>query len=148
MGDVTIDSMEVKEANPFEVAAPSTAPKAEKSPDEKMVEVLKPFTFLNYSNGNLNVNHDEMKAILALKRLKMGDLVRRGSILTNLNGGAVVSDEQTATLNGMLASIQVGFENLKADTLEITDTQLILGLFVAVNSYNTFFRKTPLGFIL
>jgi hypothetical protein len=42
----------------------------------------------------------------------------------------------------------VGFENLKIDLMGITDTGLIIGLYTAVNSYNVFFRKTPLGLIL
>lgn len=144
----TTEVANLGEDNPLQVPAPSAEPKAEKTADQKMVDILSPFGFLRYSNGNLEVNHDEYKAILELKRLKMGDLVRRGNVLTSLNGGSTNVDEQTTTLNNMLATIQVGFGNLKLDLLEVTDTQLIIGLYTAVSSYNSFFRKTPLGLIL
>lgn len=134
--------------NPLQVPPPAVEPKVEKTPDQKMVDILSPFGFLRYNNGTVDVNHEECKAILQLKRLKMGDLVRRGNILTSLNGGSTNVDEQTTTLNNMLATIQVGFENLKLDLLDVTDTQLIIGLYTAVSSYNSFFRKTPLGLIL
>jgi hypothetical protein len=123
------------------------APK-EATPHEKMVESIKGYPFLRYENGNIAVNHDEFKEILKLKILKMGDLSRRGVLLANLNGGANNLDADTAILNSCMATVQVGYENFKFNLMEVTDTQLILGLYAAVTGYNNFFRKTPLGVVL
>ncbi len=127
---------------------PTLKVEVKKTPEENMQAVLKEFPFLKYDNGNLLVNHDEYKSILKLRILKMGDMVTRGKILANLNGGAKNVDSQTGFVNACLATIQVGFDDLKIELLSVQDTELILGLFTAIDSYNVFFRKTPLGFAL
>lgn len=136
--------------SPLEVPVPKIEDTKveEKDPASKMVEVLKDYSFLQYSNGVIIVNHEECKETLELKLLKMGDLARRGTILANLNGGVKNTDDSTASLNGCLATVQVGFTSIKLNTLNVMDTNLILGLYTAIISYNSFFRKTPLGFIL
>ena len=121
---------------------------AEISPDQKMQDSLKSYSFLRYTNGTIAVDHEECKDIFKLKILKMGDLNRRGTILANLNGGSTNVDEETATLNSCMATVQVGYENFKFNLLEVTDSQLVLGLYTAVVCYNNFFRKAPLGIIL
>lgn len=136
--------------NPLEVPSPTLeAVKAEeKDPSTKLVESLKDYSFLQYANGVLIINHEECKETLELKILKMGDLARRGTILANLNGGVKNTDDQTAILNGCLATVQVGFTKLNLNLLDVMDSTLILGLYTAVVNYNSFFRKTPLGIVL
>ncbi len=143
------EEAKTEEKNPLEVPPPKIdGAEKELTPNEKMVESLKPYPFLQYANGVLVVNHDECKETLELKILKMGDLARRGTILNNLSGGSEHIEEQTAVLNGCLATVQVGFTNIKLNLLEVTDSILILGLYTAVVNYNSFFRKTPLGIVL
>ena len=135
--------------DPLNVGTPSIDPKKEATPEEKMVDSLQEFSsFLKFENGILSVNHDEYRALLKPKILKMGDLVNRGKILTNLNGGAAKPDDLTSALNAGIASVSVGFENLTLDLLNVVDSDLVMGLYMAVINYNSFFRKTPLGFIL
>jgi len=149
-------SIELGEAKPQEVKNPLEVPTPKledtsvdnKTPSDKMAESLKDYPFLQYANGVLIVNHEECKETLELKMLKMGDLARRGTILANLNGGVKNTDDQTAMLNGCLATVQVGFSNLKLNLLDVMDSVLILGLYTAVVNYNNFFRKSPLGIIL
>jgi len=149
-------SNELGEAKPDEKKSPLDVPtpnleekkSEEVDPATKMVLSLKEYPFLQYSNGVIVVNHDECKETLELKILKMGDIARRGTILANLNGGVKNTDDQTAMLNGCLATVQVGFTNLKLNLLDVVDSVLILGLYTAVVNYNSFFRKTPLGIIL
>jgi hypothetical protein len=120
-----------------------------KSPEQLMTESLKDYTFLSYANGTLKVEHAELKSFLKPIVLKMGNIVKRGTIIANLNGGAANIDQQTQSLNSCIATVLVGFsEQLKVNLLEVEDTDLIMGLYVAVVSYNAFFRKTPLGFSL
>ncbi len=120
-----------------------------KSPEQLLVEAIKDYSFLSYSAGILKVDHKELKAFLKLKTLKMGDIVKRGTILANLNGGVSNMDQETLSLNSCLATVSVGFqEPLKLNLLDVEDTDLITGLYVAVNFYNKFFRQTPLGLTL
>ena len=143
-GAVTV---EIK--SPLIVADPSLEAKKEPTPEEKMCEALSGYAeFLKFENGILSVNHPEYKALLKPKILKMGDLVRRGNILTGLNGGVSKPDSQSAALNACLATVQVGFEKLDLDLLKVADENLLIGLYEAVTSYNGFFRKTPLSFVL
>ena len=135
-------------ADPLKVPEPVVEPPKELTPEEKLVESLKGYPFLKFENNILSVKHSEYEALLKPKILKMGDLVRRGNILTGLNGGVSRPDDQSATLNGCIATVQVGFENLSLDLLKVTDEELLLGLYIAVRDYNSFFRKTPLSFIL
>jgi hypothetical protein len=131
-------------------AVPVPALTEEKKTDEqKMFEALKDFPFLKYGNGILNVDHKELKQYLKPITLKIGNLVKRGTTLANLNGGIANIDPQTIGLNSCIATALVGFEEApKVNLLEVEDTDLIMGLYTAVVSYNVFFRKTPLGFIL
>jgi hypothetical protein len=138
---------EVKTEKKVEEVKDLNAP-AELTPDAKMVEAIKGFDFLRYENGGLVVNHEELKEILKLKILKMGDISKRGAILANLNGGSSNIDPDTLILNSCMSTVQVGFDAFKFNLLEVTDTNLIMGLYAAVVSYNNFFRKTPLGIIL
>lgn len=143
-----IDSIPVENKNPLDVKVPEIQKTPSEISSEKLVESLKDFPFLKYANGVLNVQHAECKEVLEIKKLKMGDLSKRGTILTNLNGGATNPDDQTAYLNGCLATVQVGFRDIKLDLLNVEDSSLILGLYTAIVKYNEFFRATPLGFIL
>lgn len=120
-----------------------------KSPEQLMIESLKEYPFLSYTNGVLKIEHEELKSFLRPTIIKMGGIVKRGTILANLNGGAANIDQQTQNLNMCIATVLVGFsEPLKINLLEVEDTDLIMGLYVAVVSFNAFFRKTPLGFSL
>jgi hypothetical protein len=132
------------------INTPVVVPEAvKKSPEELMTEALKDYTFLSYANGTLKVEHAELKSFLKPIILKMGNIVKRGTIIANLNGGATNIDQQTQSLNSCIATVLVGFsEPLKVNLLEVEDTDLIMGLYVAIVSYNAFFRKTPLGFTL
>ncbi len=120
-----------------------------KSPDQLMTEALSDYPFLKFSNGTLNVTHPELTQYLKPKILKMGDIVKRGTILSNLNGGILNVDAQTQSLNSCLATISVGFVDVpKLNLLEVEDTDLIMALYVAVVSFQNFFRKSTLGFTL
>ena len=135
--------------SPLASPEPTLEVAKELTPEEKMSDALIGYAdFLKFENGILAVNHPEYKALLKPKILKMGDLVRRGNILTGLNGGVSKPDSQSAALNACLATVQVGFENLALDLMKVTDENLLIGLYEAVTSYNGFFRKTPLSFIL
>ena len=130
-------------------SVPAKPEEVKKSPEQLMVDSLKSYPFLSYANGTLKVEHKELKQFLKPAILKMGNLVKRGTIIANLNGGALNVDQQTQGLNSCIATVLVGFsEILKIDLLEVEDTDLITGLYVAVVSYNTFFRSTPLGYSL
>jgi hypothetical protein len=149
MDGVTINEVPAEAPNPLKVPEPKLEEKKELTPEEKMVESLKAYSsFLKFENGVLSVTHDELKALLKPKILKMGDLVKRGNIITNLNGGVAKPDEQTAFLNSCLATVSVGFESFTLDLLNVVDSDLIIGLYIVVRDYNTFFRSTPLSFIL
>jgi hypothetical protein len=149
MDGVTINEVPAEAPNPLKVPEPKLEEKKELTPEEKMVESLKAYAeFLHFENGILSVKHDEYVALLKPKILKMGDLVKRGNIITNLNNGITAVDGQSATMNSCIATVQVGFDNLSLDLLNVVDSDLILGLYRAVVEYNTFFRKTPLRFIL
>jgi hypothetical protein len=120
-----------------------------KSPEQLVKESIKDYAFLSFTNGVLKVEHAEMKSFLTPVLLKTGSIVKRGTILANLNGGAANIDQQTQGLNSSIATVLVGFaEPLKVNLLEVEDTDLIMGLYVTVVAYNAFFRKTPLGFVL
>jgi hypothetical protein len=129
--------------------AEKTKEEAPKSPDQMMSEAISDYKFLSYNNGVLNVAHPELTQYLKPVILKMGNMVKRGTVIANLSGGLTNIDPQTKSLNESIATVLVGFEELpKKDLLLVEDTDLIMGLYVAVVSYNTFFRKTPLGFVL
>jgi hypothetical protein len=126
----------------------------EKTPQEKMVEALKEYPFIEYSAGMLKVTHPELpptvdketSVMLGLKIINTGDIVTRGIILASYNGGATNIDPQTLALNNCLATVRVGFTPaLKIDLLKVEDTALIMGLWLAISSYQAFFRRTPLG---
>lgn len=157
MEDVKTENVDKAEEKPdplkvpvpsLQVPVPTTTPKPEPTAEEKMVKAIKPYPFLKFSSGILSVKHDEYEALLKPKILKMGDLVQRGNMISNLNGGVANPDGQTVTLNSCIATVQVGFENLALDLLKVTDDDLVIGLYQAVVGYNTFFRKTPLNFVL
>ena len=125
------------------------APKIEevkKSPTELMVEALVDYKFLAFANGKLNVTHKELTQYLTPICLKVGNIVKRGTVLAALNGGVQNIDQQTQSLNACIATASVGFaETLKINLLDVEDTDLIVGLYVAVVSYQNFFRSSPLG---
>jgi hypothetical protein len=121
----------------------------EPSPEQKVNDSLKEYPFIRMANGVFHVDHAELRAYLKPVILKTGNLVKRGTILANLSGGAANLDPQSQGLNSCIATAQVGFEGtLKLDLLNVEDTDLLMGLYVAVVAYNNFFRKTPLGFTL
>ena len=132
-----------------ELLKPTAAEEVKKSPNELMTEAISEYAFLSFENGVLKVEHSELKSFLKPRILKIGNVVNRGTILARLNGGATNMDAQTQGLNGCIATVMVGFEeNLKIDLLQVEDTDLVMGLYIAVVSYNNFFRKNPLGIIL
>jgi hypothetical protein len=128
----------------------SEKPKEEKkSPEQLMVEALVDYPFLKFENGVLQCGHKELKQYLKPLIIKMGGIVQRGKILANLNGGVTNIDPQTQSLNSCIATVLVGYEEkLATDLLAVEDTDLIMGLYVAAVSFNSFFRTTPLGFVL
>lgn len=121
-----------------------------RTPEQKVQDVLKEYDFIKFTGGVFMVNHEELKAALKPKILTMGDISARGRILAAHNGGANISsiDQETLTLNTFLATIQVGFEDLKLDLMKVRDSNLIDALYLAVKAYNSFFRTSPLGIIL
>lgn len=132
-----------------ELLKTTPAEEIKKSANELMTEAISGYPFLTFENGVLKVEHSELKAFLKPRILKVGNVVTRGTILARLNGGATNMDEQTQGLNSCISTVMVGFEeNLKIDLLQVEDTDLVMGLYMAVVGYNNFFRKSPLGIIL
>jgi len=144
------ETPEKKDPTNAELTTPVPAPEeVKKSPEQLMKESIAEYSFLSFDNGVLRVEHLELKQYLKPIVLKMGNIVTRGKIIANLSGGATNIDPQTQGLNSCIATALIGFEEaLKIDLLKVEDTDLIMGLYVAVVSYNSFFRKTPLGFAL
>lgn len=136
-----------------ETKVPEGEPSSElntESADSKLSKDLKDYPFITFINGKFQVAHLELTAFLTPKILKIGDLSRRGVRLANLNGGAFNVDPDTQALNSFIATIEVGYSDLPKEfnPLVVEDTNLITALFVAIRSYNNFFRKTPLNFTL
>jgi hypothetical protein len=146
MEEVTTESKGPE--NLSKIPEPKVLEEKELTPEEKFVASISPYPFLRYESGILSVKHPECEKLLTLKMLKIKDLVQRGKVINSLSGGSTSVDEQTVALNASIATVQVGFENLSIDLLNVEDSDLIIGLYLAVVNYNKFFRKTPLNFIL
>ena len=146
--------MDTQQPEPIkEPTIPKTEPSVEASeetPESKLTEALKEYPFVTYVNGKFNVVHPELTNYLTPKLLKVGDIVKRGAILASLNGGASNVDSETLALNSFVATVQVGYSDLPStfNLLNVEDTNLVTGLYVAIRSYNDFFRKTPLGIVI
>jgi hypothetical protein len=119
-----------------------------RTPIEKVQDILKDFTFIKFDGKTFAVDHKELKQFLTPKILTMSDLAARGRLLASYNGGMSNIDSETQTLNSFLATISVGFENFKFDLGKVEDADLIYALFLAVRSFQQFFRSSPLGIIL
>lgn len=119
-----------------------------RTPLEKVNEFVKPYDFINFDGKQFAVNHAELKAFLTPKTLTMGDLSARGRLLAAYNGGASNIDAETYALNSCLATVGVGFEDLKLNLNDIKDANLIDGLYFCVKAYSAFFRSVPIGITL
>lgn len=140
-----------KEKTSREIAEQATsATTKEESPAIKLQKSLKDYPFITFENGKFKITHTELTEYLSPKILKVGDLSKKGVIQANLNGGASNVDGETDALNGFIATILVGFENLPKDfePFNVEDTALIKGLYLAVRSYQQFFRKSPIQSII
>jgi ABC-type Fe3+ transport system substrate-binding protein len=139
-----------KEVDLKDLAENKEKPKEELTAEQKVQDALKDYKFIQFSGNVFIVNHDELKDTLKPKILTMGDMSARGRILNGLNGGAALGsvDPDTLALNSFMALAQIGFENLKFDVSKIKDVNLLDALYLAVKTYNTFFRSVPLGMLV
>jgi hypothetical protein len=119
-----------------------------RTPTQKVQDILKPYTFIQFDGKQFAVNHDELKAFLIPKTMTMGDVSARGRLLAAYNGGASNIDPETLSVNISLATISVGFENLKIDLNGVKDVNLIDALYLAIKFHNAFFRSVPIGITL
>jgi len=139
-----------KEVNLQALVENKEKPKEELTSEQKVQDAIKEYKFIQFSGNVFIVNHDELKDTLKPKILTMGDMSARGRILNGLNGGAALGsiDAEMLALNSFMALAQIGFENFKFDVSKIVDSNLLDALYLAVKSYNTFFRAVPLGMLV